>query len=159
MKNEKTFFRDLVNNSLINEWAENIDWLFRDDKFEKWGKSEKTRYSKMIKRYLANDNVIFERLLVKEFNEKMFEEKIREPSSLYVYINVCNSEGIDLLRHIRNGIAHSHCSIEKNKRGKLLLRITDYNKNKERTAEIKVPIDIITKLRNLYKNIPKMNKK
>lgn len=148
MANNPTFFRDLVQNNLIDEWAENIDWLLNDKKFDKWNKNNKTHFTKVVKNLLHSNSIDYDKF-------KIDELKTLKPKTFkYAYINSNESEGIDLVRHIRNGIAHGNCNIKKN--GDLYLAIIDYNSKNNVTARLSIPIDLIKNLRILYKkNIKK----
>lgn len=152
MQNKNTFFRDLVSQSLIDEWAGNIDWLLNDNKFEKWIKNDKIKYTKLIKNYLKNNSIDYRKLKIDEL------KSVKLKRNNYAYISSSESECIDLIKHIRNGIAHGNCTIKKEKNKVLYLVITDYNSSKKAiTAKLSIPIDTISNIRLLYKKVKQNN--
>ena len=153
MQSKNTFFRDLVNQSLIDVWAENIDWLLNDNKFSKWTKNDKSSYTRFIKNYFKNNSIDYKTFKITEL------KNLNVRKTMYVYINSNISESIDIVRHIRNGIAHGNCNIKKGKNKILYLVIIDYNKSKDITAKLCVPIDAITNIRLLYKKVKHINKR
>ena len=144
---QNTFFTDLVNKSLIDEWAKNIDWLLNDDKFNQWQKNEKRKFTKIIKDYLSKNDIEFKKIRISDFNV------IKAPEYNYIYINGNSSDSIDIIRHIRNGIAHGHCRIIKNRNKVLYLMIIDYTSKQDISAKINIPIALISQIRDFYKKI------
>lgn len=148
MEQKNTFFRDLVNRSLINEWAENIDWILNDNKFCKWEKKEKIKYTKLVKQYLKTSNIDYKLFTIDKL------KNIHINKSLYVYMNSNSSESLELIRHIRNGIAHGHCNINKIN-NELCLLIFDFKSRDVISARLCIPIKVISDLRLLYKKVMK----
>ena len=85
MQNKNTFFRDLVSQSLIDEWAGNIDWLLNDNKFEKWIKNDKIKYTKLIKNYLKNNSIDYRKLKIDEL------KSVKLKRNNYAYISSSES--------------------------------------------------------------------
>ncbi|MBK5253001.1 MAG: hypothetical protein JJE03_00790 [Peptostreptococcaceae bacterium] len=147
------FFIDLnlkIDKSNRNSWAETIDWIFNDNKFEnyKWkkkGVNKVARYTNKIKKldYIKKDNFI-----IKKANE--INTTTAKDLNLYIEMNSGNSIARDLLRHIRNGIAHGNASIRNN-----YLEIKDYkdDKHTQQTAYIWIPLDYLIKMKDIYINI------
>lgn len=118
MRDKNSFFKDLVSNHLIDKWAKNIDWLLNENKFEKWEKGKKNNYTKIIKNHLKTNNIEYKIMKSAELQNENLKRKKYD----YIYIIANESQCIDLIRHIRNGIAHGHCNVIK-KKDKLYLNI------------------------------------
>lgn len=106
-------------------------------------------FTKKVKRLsqIGNNNYSYEAI-----------KNLSFPSSKSKTIQIIHSkgegEGRDLVRHIRNGIAHGKTEITKPK-GILHIKILDYNKNGEQTAFIYIPLNHILEIYNAYQEVEK----
>lgn len=147
------FFRDIVSKNLIEEWAELLDWFFDDYKFEDksiWTRSKVTKFTNRVKKILEKNNIEF-----RHFKIKDLEKPSNSYKKYYIYITGDNSKGKELVRHIRNGIAHGKVKTLKNK-NTLCIKIEDNNNNsKKNTAYLYFPIFIIGEIYKIYKETRK----
>lgn len=144
------FFRELVSKNIIEDWANIIDWLLDDSKFTNWEQRKKGKMTRCMKNYFIRENIEYRKVGKNEIQE------IKPKVPYYIYITSSQSESMDLVRHIRNGIAHSNCIIRKAKNGKLYIEIGDCDKNQnKRSALMKIPIETIHELQKIYQSIEK----
>lgn len=151
------FFRYAVNNRLIDDYAELLDWFFDDNKFSEergWikkqegGKRNTIKFSKRVGKLLKENNIEYKHDSIKNL-------KFPETTEKKAYIIIGKKEGLckDIVRHIRNGIAHGKTKFKKVKK-QLYIEISDYNKQeKNRTAYMFIPMEIIIKIQKIYKEI------
>lgn len=153
-----------------NEWAETLDWIFDEDKFseEKGWKDSKSgkntsnnknsRYTNKIKKldYISLNKNYFT-CLQKDLKNKL--PKTEE--EIYLVFTKNGAICQNLIRHIRNGIAHGKTRIYTNSTkkyknvGNLFIEIKDFGKKDKETGEtqtayINIPLEYIVKLHNLY---------
>ena len=157
------FFNCLVSENLINDWASTLDWLFDDSKFSKarnWNGGYTSLFTKRIKKlkYLSNNEkrVFYGKCNSNEFpNQNRPKRKKRLP---YIIMTAGDSFARDLIRHIRNGIAHGEAVISKVK-DTLYIEIIDYSdKTKsqdKQTAYLFIPLTYITQFSQIYDEINK----
>ena len=151
------FFNELISESLINDWASILDWLFDDNRFPKeknWNKNKVGLFTKRVKKIdgISNDN--FQHKSQQSIN---FPKHSNGRKSLKISIILAkqNSAGRDLIQHIRNGIAHGNTKIHKKKEN-IYIEIIDYNSNKKsQTAYINMRIDYISQIHKIYCDIEK----
>ena len=157
------FFNTLVSEKLIEEWAVTLDWLFDDRKFSKernWNGGYTASYTKKIKtlRYLSDKEkrVKYQKCECTDFpNQSKNQKKKRLP-----YILMFNSDGFarDIVRHIRNGIAHGESNISTIK-SELFIEIIDYSDKtkslEKQTAYLFLPLSYITQFCKIYEDINK----
>lgn len=141
----------LVSENLINEWAEILDWLFDENRFSSqkgWIPNRIGLFTKRVKRQLN----------IKDANYKCGSAKDlcfkADPKENAMIFSRSGSEGKDIIRHIRNGIAHGRCEIKKS-RNALFIQIEDYNPSGNQTAYMYVPLDSIRTIHTIYKEIEK----
>ncbi len=155
------FFTQLVSKDLFNKWAETLDWLVDDNKFNKdiWTSNQSGKLTGKIKQ-------------IKSINDYYYydtQPKLPFPKRRGNRIKVIfskgdtTSESKDLVRHIRNGIAHGHTYFSY-VNDELYIEIKDYRTNKqkkikEQTAYIFFPIKYITKICECYKEVKNPKKK
>ena len=143
-------FCNLVDNNLINEWADTLDWIFDEEKFSEtygWNKNYIRVFTKRVK--TLKPFVKFTYDYIKNLiypSEKDFSQQI--------VISKRDSQGRDIVRHIRNGIAHgkTYCF---NSRKELYIKIFDYNSSGTQTAFICFPIHTIIDIYKIYEEINK----
>ena len=145
------FFNNLVNMELLNDWAATLDWLFDDAKFDskKWSSGYVGSFSKKIKKldYIGQDNFICDKR-----DNIHFQNVIDKENPIIIKMIKGDGEGKDIVRHIRNGIAHGHNSFHKINEI-TYIEIIDYNTKKEQTAYIVFPIRYIVLIHNIYTEV------
>ena len=155
------FFKCLVSERLMDEWASTLDWLVDDLKFSElrnWNRGYTSSYTKKLKKlkYLSDKEkrVHYGACRCKEFpNQCDNQRKKRVP-----FIMMLSGDGFarDLIRHIRNGIAHGETDIRKVKED-LYIEILDFSdkskKPEKQTAYLFLPLTYITKFYKLYDEI------
>ncbi len=149
-ENMSTLFEKLVEEGIYSEWASLLDWLFDDKKFTNWSSGYVGSLSKKIKRLngFGKNNYIYDTYKNISYPGNSSRKSIK------VVMTKGNGETKDLVRHIRNGIAHGNSTLIKNN-GKLNIEIMDYNTSGQQTAYIYIPIDYITKIHALFKEVEK----
>lgn len=148
------FFCKLVDIQLIEKWAYTLDWLFDDNKFSKvigWNTGHVSAFTKAIKRlphfsinnyyYVKRDTIIFPKS----------GDRFHTPT---FYMKKGDSEGKDLVRHIRNGIAHGRTNFYTVK-SELYIEICDFGKEgngyvNKQTAFLAMPMSYIQDICKLY---------
>ena len=150
------FFDRLVSEGVYNEWYEILDWLF-DDKFKNWTKGQIGCFTKQVKKLPKIGKKTYQAGSVKNL---VFPKTMDEHKLLKIIISKTGSEGRDIVRHIRNGIAHGRTRIYK-PNGILHIEITDYKdeSRKKQTAYIYMPLNYINEILKIYKSIEKTVKK
>lgn len=153
--------QQLVEYDLIKDYAAVIDWfLSEDDKFPSsigknglpgWTSNDVGRFTKKVKASMG----------IKSKNYKNFsyevKTKIQFPKRKYrkdsnfpkLYMTNGNSEGRDLLRHIRNGIAHGNSTIFPRDQT-YVIEFIDFDKDsKTQTAYILFEMKVLKELKEL----------
>ena len=148
------FFKNLVHEKLIVSWASILDWLLSEHRFAKengWTKDLVNRFTKRIKKlpHIGSDNFVYDSI-----KNLHFPTKSTQDNSIKLLIGKKVSIGRDLVRHIRNGIAHGNCTLKKIK-GTLYIEILDYNSKGTQTAYIFLPIEYISMICEIYFEIEK----
>jgi len=146
------FFSDLNKYKMLEEWTEILDWLLDDSRFSNergWNKNTKDRFTNKAKKVenLQKENWIYN-------TQKLMKWNVVQPSKPFVQMQKGSGQGEDLIKHIRNGIAHGQTSIRK-KQGELWLEIKDYNDNlkQKQTAYLWIPMKYLGYWKNIYKEI------
>lgn len=144
------FFTQMITKQEYDEWASILGWLFDDNRFSKekgWESKRVTRFTKQAKRQLGFSDNNFIKAPVKD--EKLKSDMPKD-SQIVVMVS-SESLGRDLIRHIRNGIAHGHVKFFK-QYNELWIEIADYY-NQRPTARIIMPVWYIVKLHKIYMEI------
>ena len=144
------FFNQLQEHELVTEWVDLLDWLLDDRRFDKndgWESDIKKRFTRRIKK---QPNVSDGKNFIVKANKDLTWNK--RPSNLFIQFQSGGSIGEDLIKHIRNGIAHGRTNI-KPKDGSPWIEIKDYNSQKQQTAYLFIPINFIKELYKVYKEI------
>lgn len=148
------FFNRLVNEGLYNDWASLLDWLFDDNRFQNWSSGYVGSLTKKIKRLpLIGDKTYFYGS-AKNIN---FPTN-RTTKDLLIMMTKGDGEAKDLIRHIRNGIAHGKAALFK-QNSRLYIEIVDFSKNGNQSAYLCIPIDYINKIHKLYQDVKKSKDK
>lgn len=112
------FFHDLAKNNRLTERAEKLDWLFDESKFsptEKWTPGRITRLTKRIQKIMYEYTEMEKG--IQKCTDKGLDSLSIDKGHSCAYRTSPNSISRDFIRHIRNGIAHGHCTLyKKNKR-------------------------------------------
>lgn len=143
-------FCRLVDENLYKDWAILLDWLFDDDKFQNWSAGYVGSLTKKIKRLplIGKDTYCYE-----SAKNIKFPKNVRNPKFL-VLMTKGDGEAKDLIRHIRNGIAHGKTNILKIN-NELYIEIIDYTKKGTQSAYICIPISYITQIQKLFLEVKK----
>jgi len=146
-------FSELVNTGLYKNLSTVLDWLFDDNRFQYWDKANVCLLTKRIKRmpFIGEETYVYNSIKKLEFPKKAQD-------NLLIMISKSESESKDLIRHIRNGIAHGNARIIC-RNGNNYIEIFDYNKGKLQTAYIFIPIDYIMEIYSLFNQIKKQKVK
>ena len=152
-----SLFNSLQENQLFHEWYNVLDWIFDDEKFSQergWNKVKSTRLTKKISKLdrLRKENYIH--CAVKNI---VIPDSYYDKNSADVVFIIGKSESKckDLIRHIRNGIAHGKTRC-KNVSGVPYIEICDFHKDKgqmKQTAYIYMPINYIVLIHRFYDEI------
>ncbi len=148
------FFQTMVDTNLYKEWAETIDWLVDDEKFDAkkgWSSSQLSKLTKQIHKlpnFSQGKNYIYG-------SQKNLAFPKKRTRKIQVIFSNGESESRDFIRHIRNGIAHGNTELFQTSNG-LFIEIKDYNSSgTKQTAYICFPAEYIVSIHKLYVNIKK----
>lgn len=140
------FFKKLYTSNLYDDWADILDWLFDDKKFEGWGKGAKRKLTHKVKKLLQLEKILYEKKTLEHMQTLSINRK-----KVYVYnFSSGESESVSIIRHIRNSIAHSHINISTK-----YITLQDFKTTGEKTSDMRIPVDFIEKVYNEYKIIKK----
>lgn len=144
------FFKKLAELNNYNEWAAIFDWLFDDNKFKYWTSGYVGSLTKKIKRlpYIGNNNYAY------DTSSKIAFPKITISKSVKILMIRGDSEGKDVIRHMRNSIAHGNAFICM-QNGTPYVEITDHNRKGMQTAYMFFPLEYIKTIHKLYKDVEK----
>ena len=138
-----------------NDWIKVIDWLLQDDKFVGWTSAELKEFTLYIKDLNIIKNGKYEYGKRQEVNPSDYDRtKNRTKKSIVVMVKG-QGETKDLVRHIRNGIAHGRSKIC-TRNGVRCLEIIDYGRfgfKGERggqTAYLLLPVDFVKQVYQYY---------
>lgn len=149
------FFKALNDYNLYYKYAEILDWLLSDGKFDVSIWDNKNKVQAFTKAFYK-----FERFS-KEQSFHQSKKSLSFPcsgsySQLYVpsiYMSAGESYARDLLRHIRNGIAHGNARVY-DFENELLIELLDFGKesiyDNGQTAYMLLPLEYIEKIYELY---------
>lgn len=141
-------FNRLESEGLYHEWAVLLDWLFDDDRFRDWPSGYVGALTKKIKRlpFVGDETYFWENAKNICFPTHKAEKK------LLIMMVKGDSEVKDLVRHIRNGIAHGKTTLFK-QNGVLFIEIVDFSKGGSQSAYLCLPIDYVNKIYKLYQDV------
>lgn len=147
-------FTSLVYKGDFENWAILLDWLFDDNRFAQekgWTSGYVSSFTKKVKRQLE----------IKDSNYAYGAARnIPFPSARPAEKTIMHSggdgEGRDIIRHIRNGIAHG-CTALSTQDRKLFIEICDYkdDKKKKQTAYLFVPVECLFIIHKIYTDMEK----
>ena len=127
-----------------------FDWLFDDRKFENWSPSQVKKLTEKI--WVANG--FSKNNFVKAKGNKDFPQSCPQKP----IVIICENNGSkDIIKHIRNGIAHGHVNFKKNNQFILLkdyyTRDSKNHKKGDLSALFFVPESFVLEMYRLYKEI------
>ena len=149
------FFSTLHREQVIDNWIETLDWLFDDLKFSagyNWNGGYLSSYTRKIKKLdgmTNNKNIIY------PTDKSLFPDcttsRTRKRSIYILMATGDNSFARDLIRHIRNGIAHGSAVVYKYGEA-YYLEVTDFSDGSKsiKTAFICIPLGFVIDLHRLY---------
>ena len=152
------FFSILVSQNLIQDWAKTLDWLFDDNRFDLakgWTSNRIGSFTKKVKHLPEVSTNRYTYGYAKFITFPAEGQNVDEPT---FYFTKSTSEGKDLIRHIRNGIAHGKTRCYKTANKELYIEICDFGKERTKTANrqtafFALPISMIPELYKLYSDI------
>lgn len=119
------FFNELANRNLFNSSIGLLDWLFDDNRFSIQNGWTSGYLGSFIKKVKKIDNF---KLNKYEYGSKKNLKFNNNKNEEFIFIHSKgDGEARDLVRHIRNGIAHGNVKFIRIK-NKELLKIVDYGK-------------------------------
>ena len=145
-------FAYLSNECLLDHWAKIFDWLFDDDRFSSekgWSPSRIGAFAKKAKRlpFLGENTYQY----AAQKNLKIPQPNTARKSIYFIHANG-SGEAKDIVRHIRNGVAHGNAQIYKTD-GVIYIEIRDYSFSQKQTAYINMPLHHIEDMYAVYRNI------
>lgn len=156
-------FHSLVSEGVFADWAELLDWLFDENRFPKekgWTSGHVSAFTKRVKVKLGlkNANYTYDAACRISFPSN-------RPAEKTIMHSKGDGEARDLIRHIRNGIAHGKANLSK-PNGELYIEIFDYNAqktSKTQTAYMFIPLESLFIICKTYldaeKSFPSERKK
>lgn len=156
--NKKGYLEEFFEKNGYCKWIKIIDWILNDDKFRMWRSSDLTKYTKSFKSFewIARGKYVYGKRT--EVNPEDYNRrKNRQKKSIIIMVNG-QGEAKDIVRHIRNGIAHGRAKMC-TRNGVKCVELKDYGKfgsteeKSGQTAYMLIPIDMIEKLYDLYNRL------
>ena len=133
-------YEELTDPRLFDAWAGVLGWLYDETRFgEGWTSGRLSWFTKRAKALAGEENWA---------TGKIFEDS--SPGKAAVWMRA--GGGKDLIRHIRNGIAHGEYTVTKREDG-LWIFIRDYDGDKKPAAQIRLPLEYIIRLHKVYKDM------
>ena len=140
---------------MLKDYAEVFDWLLDDNKFsaEFWDSNYWRLFTKSIQKLShfqkGNKQYTYDlRSSIKFLSPKTTRCK---PT---VQIAKKDDEGKDIVRHFRNGIAHSNAKV-KDYDSAPHIQLVDYNARMKQIAFIFIPLSALTELFETYRKVAK----
>ena len=150
------FIRAIWHKQDFNQWIDVLDWLFDDAKFDhdkRWKGTNLTRFTNTVKKFDGFSKETFQCALKKDSIIPDFSQ-----NSPTMMMKSEQGMGRDIVRHIRNGIAHGNAKIIQ-KNGKRYIEISDYKARSrarnDKSAYIFVPVEYVLKIYKVYCDIEK----
>ena len=155
------FFNQLASEKLIIDWASTLDWLFDDLKFSKernWNRGYTGLFTKRVRQLSGlsdkSKNFIYGKIKHEDFPNQI--KGSRRKRATLIMIAQGDAIARDLIRHIRNGIAHGQTTLYKVKE-ELYIEIIDYSDKLKspckQTAFICIPLSYIPQFYKIYSDI------
>ncbi len=134
----------LIKHKLIDEYGIIIDWILDDNKFDNlyWNQRKTIKFTNQFKKYCNIHSIDY----------KNNVKNIIDNDTIHIYI--IDKQNIkDVIRHIRNAIAHKKVIINKNK-NKYYLKIISSSRNKI-MSNMYIDLELLKYLYNTYKSLKK----
>ena len=149
-------FSTLDKQKIFSDYAASLDWFLSDGKFDKtlWDNKNKVQaftkafhqmkgFSQHRFHYGSKKNIVFPK-----------QGEYQCHPLLTFYIAKGESETKDLIRHIRNGIAHGNVGLHESN-GELIVELLDFGKESVQadgqTAYMVFPLCFLNEIRLLYR--------
>ena len=151
------FFSKLNGREYLATYAVILDWLFDDSKFDKHKWDNKNKVQAFTKAFHKIKGVSKNRIYYGAKKSICFPKKgSYETIPLFTfYLARGQSESKDLIRHIRNGIAHGNVNLHMGKR-ELIVELLDFGKESTcidgQTAYMVFPLSFLNDIHSLYIN-------
>lgn len=147
-----TLFQDLSRRGLPPELPCLLDWLFDDKRFQGdcWDQTAKATFTKRIRGLEGMGIGAFNRKS-KSLRYPVFASKRNRKKKPLAVISSSGSLGVDLVRHIRNGLAHGSAEIY-TANALDFIEVKDFSR-KGQTAYIAVPLSYLFRIYRIYKEI------
>lgn len=148
-------FSILLRKKEFSHYAETLDWLLSDNKFSKsiWDQQKVQQLTKSIYKIkgFSRDRLIYGSKKTLIFPKR--GEYLNHQSFTF-YVARGESIAKDLIRHIRNGIAHGNITLHDIK-GNLIVELLDFGKESKQsdgqTAYMVFPLYFLNDLYSLYR--------
>ena len=143
-------FGKLVDEGLYKDWPSILDWLFDDNRFQDWSSGYVGALTKKIKRlpHIGKDTYYY------DYAKNLVFPTKSTIHNVMIMMVKGDGEARDLIRHIRNGIAHGKTNVLK-KNNELYIEIFDYSKDNKQSAYLFIPINYINQIHSLYQQVKK----
>lgn len=135
----------LTKKGLINDYSKVIDWLLDDNKFDSkyWNSNKTKKFTNLFKKYCVSNNIEY---------KNNCKNIIKQNNKYYIYIYE-NNNIIDVIRNIRNSIAHHKASIMR-RENDFYIRIISTSKNIIKSS-MYIKLDFLLFLYNTYIDLKK----
>ena len=147
-------FAELLEKRMIEDWTNLLDWIFDDDKFDRWSPQMLGKLTKKVKKLqgIGKENYKYNSVKNLVFPKRISRKGIK------IIIGKKDGEARDWIRHIRNGIAHGKTRVDSNA-GVLWIEIKDFKNDKDntQTAYYYMPTEYIVSIYKLYREIASQN--
>ena len=149
------FFKTLNERNEFGNYAQALDWLLSDNKFNKnvWDNKNKVRaFTNSIHKleHFTMDRLCYKAKKDIKFPEKGSYTQFEVPT---IFMSKGESEARDFVRHLRNGIAHGNLEII-DRNNEMVVELLDYGKEGDeksgQTAYFVIPLKYLLSVYNLY---------
>lgn len=144
------FFSELyiLKDKSFADYAEALDWFFSEDRYgDNWNSIKASRLTKHLKKRLP---LMSSKNGYQYKNVSQFVDGESNKQPIIQHLSH-DSEGKDLIRHIRNGIGHGRAKIKYLNSTQYII-LTDYS-NSNQTAYMNIPLEYLLIIHNVYKSI------
>lgn len=149
-------FSELAERNLFSTYAAALDWILSDHKFSVNLWDNKNKVQAFTKAFHRMEGVSQGRVHYEPKRGTTFPRlgEYRQHKLFTFYITRGNSEARDLIRHIRNGIAHGHIHVHELD-GELIVELLDFGKESNQpdrqTAYMVFPLRFLNDIFELYR--------
>lgn len=149
------FFATLDERGIFSLYSSSLDWFLSDGKFDKSLWDNKNKVQAFTKALRKLDGVSCDRIHYGSKKNILFpgQGDYRNHHLFEFYFAKGESESKDLIRHIRNGIAHGNIGLYEVD-GELMVELLDFGKESVRadgqTAYMVFPLSFLNSVHSLY---------